>query len=135
LSDWNHGNAHFLRGVVRELLARGHAVDVYEPALGWSLSHLLDEHGAAPVRRFRRQFPELHTHFYLAELLDLGRVLEGADAVIVHEWSDPVLIERLGAYRRRGGSFRLLLHDTHHRAVTAPEGFAALDWSGWDGVL
>ena len=24
VSDWNHGNAHFLRGVVRELLARGH---------------------------------------------------------------------------------------------------------------
>ena len=25
LSDWNHGNAHFLRGVATELLARGHA--------------------------------------------------------------------------------------------------------------
>ncbi|MGH8174867.1 MAG: glycosyltransferase, partial [Steroidobacter sp.] len=36
VSDWNHGNAHFLRGVVSELLARGHAVDVYEPENGWS---------------------------------------------------------------------------------------------------
>ena len=26
LSDWNHGNAHFLRGVCSELLARGRAV-------------------------------------------------------------------------------------------------------------
>ena len=24
VSDWNHGNAHFLRGVVAELLDRGH---------------------------------------------------------------------------------------------------------------
>ena len=23
LSDWNHGNAHFLRGIVRELIAIG----------------------------------------------------------------------------------------------------------------
>ena len=26
LSDWNHGNAHFLRGVATELAARGHDV-------------------------------------------------------------------------------------------------------------
>ena len=25
-SCWNHGNAHFLRGVLRELIARGHDV-------------------------------------------------------------------------------------------------------------
>ena len=41
ISDWNHGNAHFLRGVVRELLALGHTVEVYEPASGWSLQNLL----------------------------------------------------------------------------------------------
>ncbi len=32
VSDWNHGNAHFLRGVASELIARGHEVVVYEPA-------------------------------------------------------------------------------------------------------
>jgi len=26
VSDWNHGNAHFLRGVVTELLRREHEV-------------------------------------------------------------------------------------------------------------
>ena len=31
VSDWNHGNAHFLRGICGELLARGHEVQVYEP--------------------------------------------------------------------------------------------------------
>src|ERR671938_432916 len=40
LSDWNHGNAHFLRGVAWELTGRGHTVDVLEPADGWSLTHL-----------------------------------------------------------------------------------------------
>ena len=34
-SCWNHGNAHFLRGVLRELMASGHAVVAYEP--GWGL--------------------------------------------------------------------------------------------------
>jgi hypothetical protein len=31
MSDWNHGNAHFLRGVVADLLDRGHDVRVFEP--------------------------------------------------------------------------------------------------------
>ena len=30
ISDWNHGNAHFLRGVVGELLVRGHQVAEFE---------------------------------------------------------------------------------------------------------
>ena len=25
-SDWNHGNAHFLRGIATELIERGHAL-------------------------------------------------------------------------------------------------------------
>ncbi len=35
-SCWNHGNAHFLRGVLRELQARGHDVRAFEPADSWS---------------------------------------------------------------------------------------------------
>src|SRR5665213_2664546 len=41
-SDWNNGNAHFLRGVATELQARGHRVRVFEPAEGWSRAKLLD---------------------------------------------------------------------------------------------
>jgi spore maturation protein CgeB len=40
LSCWNHGNAHFLRGVLRELIARGHDVVAYEPAKSWSMENL-----------------------------------------------------------------------------------------------
>lgn len=74
VSDWNHGNAHFLRGVVRDLIRRGHAVDVYEPHDGWSLP-------------------------------------------------------------TGGGRFRLFFHDSHHRAVTAPEAMARYDLRHYDGVL
>jgi hypothetical protein len=41
VSDWNHGNAHFLRGVLRELGARGHGVRVSEPRGGWSRANLV----------------------------------------------------------------------------------------------
>ena len=31
LSDWNHGSANFLRGIVGELVGRGHQVTTYDP--------------------------------------------------------------------------------------------------------
>ncbi|MER3401456.1 MAG: glycosyltransferase, partial [Thermoflexus sp.] len=43
LSDWNHGNAHFLRGIATELIARGHTVRVFEPENAWSMEHLVRE--------------------------------------------------------------------------------------------
>ena len=41
ISDWNHGNAHFLRGVTTELIARGHDVRVMEPQDSWSAQNLV----------------------------------------------------------------------------------------------
>ncbi len=41
LSDWNHGNAHFLRGIVQELKVRGHEVLVFEPENAWSRQNLI----------------------------------------------------------------------------------------------
>ena len=70
ISDWNHGNAHFLRGIVSELLHRGHAVDVYEPASGWSLTNLLEEGGEAAVDDFHATFPELRSTFFDVTTLD-----------------------------------------------------------------
>ncbi len=51
VSDWNNGNAHFLRGIVTELQARGHTVTVYEPQDGWSLANLRQTMAAHPLRR------------------------------------------------------------------------------------
>ncbi|WP_119300739.1 CgeB family protein [Dongia deserti] len=135
ISDWNHGNAHFLRGVVRELLAAGHDVAVYEPDGGWSLQNLLREHGPHAAEAFRRAFPQLRSTVYDLETLDLDRALEGADVVIAHEWNPPELIARLNRKRASGAKFRLLFHDTHHRAVTKSREMAAYDLSAFDGVL
>ncbi len=47
LSDWNHGNAHFLRGVATELISRGHDICVFEPENSWSFTNLLAEYGTS----------------------------------------------------------------------------------------
>ena len=103
LSDWNHGNAHFLRGVTSELLARGHEVVVYEPRDSWSLANLLAEHGPEPIQRFRAAYPHLASRRYRLSTLDLERATDRADLVIVHEWNDHELVRRLGRIRREGG--------------------------------
>jgi spore maturation protein CgeB len=134
LSDWNHGNAHFLRGVASELVACGHRVEVYEPKDGWSLTNLLTEEGEACVQDFSRTYPELKTHFYSLDTIDLDRALQGADVAIVHEWNDPELVRRVGEHARYARC-RVFFHDTHHRSVTEPRAMQALDLRHYCGVL
>jgi len=135
-SDWNHGNAHFLRGVCRALQERGHRVTVYEPRDGWSRTRLLaEEHGEAEIRGFHCVYPDLASRLYDLETLDLDSALDSAGLVLVHEWNPPELVRRLGEHRKRHGSYRLLFHDTHHRSVSEPASLAAYDLEGYDGVL
>ena len=140
ISDWNHGNAHFLRGIASELLARGHEVEVYEPRDSWSVQNLIAEHGLEPLSEFQKAYPQLTSHRY--EFNDcrgghggppLQNILRSAQLVIVHEWNEPELIEHIGEYRRRNGNFVLLFHDTHHRMA----GHESLPFSlkNYDGVL
>ncbi|WP_437587399.1 CgeB family protein [Sorangium sp. So ce1000] len=134
LSDWNHGNAHFLRGVVTELAERGHEVRAFEPRDAWSLQNLVADHGEAPLREVREIYPRVDPIRYDLASLDLDEALEGASLVIVHEWSEPELVARVGAHRARA-SYRLLFHDTHHRSVTDPGTMARYDLARYDGVL
>ncbi|MGD9765039.1 MAG: glycosyltransferase [Candidatus Binatia bacterium] len=135
-SDWNHGNAHFLRGIATELQRRGHRVAVLEPRLGWSATQLAAEHGSDALRVYERAYPNLSSECYDLSTLDLGPVLDGADLVLVHEWNEPELVARIGAHRPRGGRrYRLFFHDTHHRAVTDPGTMAAYDLREYDAVL
>ncbi len=135
VSDWNHGNAHFLRGVVGELQARGCEVAVHEPVDGWSRANLVAEHGTGPIRAFHAAFPGQRSTPYELETLDLDAALDGADLVLVHEWNEPELVARVGAHRAVNGGYTLLFHDTHHRAVTAPEEMKRYDLRHYDGVL
>jgi spore maturation protein CgeB len=133
-SCWNHGNAHFLRGVLRELIALGHEVRAYEPAGAWSLENLLTDHGPAGLDPYRNAYPEL-TSSAIDPAEDPAPLVDGADLVIVHEWNEPALVAAIGRLRSRGARFTLLFHDTHHRAVSEPEAMRAFDLTGYDGVL
>lgn len=135
LSDWNHGNAHFLRGVALELLDRWHEVKVYEPHDAWSLKNLIAERGEDALRDFSEAYPALKSVRYRLDQLDLDEALDGADLVIVHEWNDHELVRRVGRHRAQAGNYRLLFHDTHHRSITDADGIAAYDLSSYDGVL
>jgi spore maturation protein CgeB len=134
VSCWNHGNAHFIRGLLRELARRGHEVVAFEPADGWSRRNLVRDYGIAPLVRFSARFPELIPRQY-GERPDVPAMLDGADLVIVHEWTDPELVREIGDVRKRSSEFLLLFHDTHHRAVSDAAAFGAFDLSGYDGVL
>lgn len=139
ISDWNHGNAHFLRGIASELQSRGHRVDVYEPRDAWSVENLVAERGEQALDAYRQAYPTLTSHRYDLAALDLDEVLDGADLVLVHEWSDHALVARIGAHRAKAGAppagYRLLFHDTHHRAVTRRDEMASYDLRHYDGVL
>lgn len=138
-SDWNNGNAHFLRGLVREMGNLGHTVTVYEPVANWSAENLRTEpRGEASLQQFQATYPDVNVRLYdqadpaLEE--ELRRALHGVDVVIVHEWNERVLIDLVLGLRAESG-FRALFHDTHHRASSSPESIRALRVDEFDGVL
>jgi spore maturation protein CgeB len=135
LSDWNHGNAHFLRGLSLELLARGVDVQVYEPADAWSAQSLLGEAGPQAFEGFARAYPELRSSRYDEQQLDLGEALAGADIVLVHEWNSPELVRRIGEHHAEHPDYLLFFHDTHHRSVTAADDMRRYDLTRYDAVL
>jgi len=125
-SCWNHGNAHFLRGVVRELRAAGHEVDVWEPEAGWSRTNLVRERGADVAAELGTLFPSRS----YGRGLDVAAAVASADVALVHEWNEPWLVAAVGA-----SGVPALFHDTHHRAVTRPAEMERYDLSGYAGVL
>jgi len=144
-SDWNHGNAHFLRGLVRALQGLGHRVTFYEARRNWSLDNLRRDHGDAPLIEFTARFPDIVMELYRPGLLQepaalrawLGETLAGVDVAIVHEWNEPDLVHAVGELRRSGqlpGS-RVYFHDTHYRAYSEPEVMRALRLEHYDGIL
>ena len=136
-SDWNHGNAHFLRGLADELRKLGHEVRCYEPENAWSYVNLLKEPLAEEsLREFRNAFPDLSWSTYSPDDLGpfLDHELQDADVVVVHEWNSPQLVSAILAAKERH-SFRALFHDTHHRAYTRPKEIGQFRIPDFDGVL
>lgn len=142
VADWDHDNAHFLRGIVSELLTRGHQVQVFEPADGRSRVNLLANHGPHALEQFHAAYPGLESQTYDCETLNTEQIAEASDVIIVHELNDPWLIKGFGELRNRvqKGSnsdlnFLLLFHDTHHRVVSEPEWIESFKLEYYDGVL
>ena len=140
VSDWNHGNAHFLRGLARALVRMGHGLRCYEQLGSWSLTNLIRSEGEkaiAAIDDFRRQYSDLDVRFFEltgAQREELKNELRDADVVLVHEWNEPALVNIILELKQELG-FRTLFHDTHHRAYTQPAAILRTNIHLFDGVL
>src|SRR5437764_988677 len=113
ISDWNHGNAHFLRGLVQELMRMGHPVRCYEERGSWSVSSLMSNEGLLAqeaMRQFWSAFPQLDVRFYSVDeglRSFLAEELRGTHIVVLHEWNRPELVNTVLSLKRTLG-FRVL---------------------------
>lgn len=138
-SDWNNGNAHFLRGLMRALRSLGCETSVFEPAHGWSIDHLREEPcGNDSIRKFHALYGDLTISTYSEqEAPDTSywrTTLQDLQIVILHEWNPPALAAMLLGLREELG-FGLLFHDTHHRASSSPDQIRVFGTDRFDGVL
>jgi spore maturation protein CgeB len=141
VSDWNHGNAHFLRGLMRELVRLGHRVRCYEELSSWSLANLMKHEGARAIEaidNFRSAYPELDIRFYKSGDESFQQFLEDelkeTHVVLLHEWNEPQVVNRVLALKQKFG-FLTLLHDSHHRAHTRAAEILKFHLHLLDGVL
>jgi spore maturation protein CgeB len=141
VSDWNHGNAHFLRGLARSLVRLGHQVSCYEELGAWSMANLVEcegEQAIATIDQFRAAYPELNIRFFQSTHPGFRRFLmqelKASDLVLLHEWNDPLVVNSV--LELKGSlSFVALLYDTHHRAHTRPGEILQFHLHRLDGVL
>jgi spore maturation protein CgeB len=141
ISDWNHGNAHFLRGLMRELVRMGHRVRCYEELGSWSLTNLVQQEGERAIHSidgFRAAYPELDIRFYKPTDAYFSGFLEselqGTDVVLLHEWNQPAVVNAILGLKKKLG-FISLFHDSHHRAYTRAGEILKFHLHLVDGVL
>ncbi|HZU29513.1 MAG TPA: glycosyltransferase [Candidatus Angelobacter sp.] len=141
VSDWNHGNAHFLRGLMRELVRMGHQVRCYEELGSWSLTNLMKNEGERAIEAidaFRNIYPELDIRFYESASDQFPQFLENelkeTHVVLLHEWNDPQVVNQVLALKKKFG-FIALFHDSHHRAYTRAGEILQFHLHLVDGVL
>ena len=135
VSDWNHGNAHFLRGILTELAVRGYDIESLEPEDSWSRQNLEREFGPGFIQEFERRYPQIRWRTYNLRTEMVEDLIGDADIAIVHEWNAPDLVAKIGEYRGRNSNLRIFFHDTHHRAVTASHEIRVNDLTAYDGIL
>jgi spore maturation protein CgeB len=138
-SDWNNGNAHFLRGLLRALGKLGHRPVIFEPCREWSIRNLRSESSAEEaLTQFAIEYSDLDIRLYDIESSGhrgiLRQALEECEVVILHEWNPPIMARTLLALREEIG-YKLLFHDTHHRAFSSLSQIRDLCIDQFDGVI
>ncbi len=136
-SDWNNGNAHFLRGLMRAMARSGHTVSVFEPECEWSIDNLrMEVDGERSLATFLDVYAEIDIQTYTTEQsTESWRVrLHGVEVVVLHEWNSPQLAKLLLELRETVG-YKLLFHDTHHRASSSPEQMEEFGLPRFDGII
>src|SRR5258708_4341912 len=109
VSDWNHGNAHFLRGLAKSLMKMGHRVRGYEELGAWSLTNLVKQEQECSIEAFdafRRGFKSLPIQFFRNDAGPAGYLeseLRGADVILVHEWNEPAVVNAILALKDKLG--------------------------------
>ena len=118
-------------------LSLGCLVSIFEPAQGWSIDHLRDEpQGEHSIRSFHAVYPDLSVIAFDNHADADPDFLRGEPAAML-TWSScmngtrPQLAAIAAELREKLG-FRLLFHDTHHRASSSPDQIRAF---GTDGLM
>lgn len=134
-SDWNNGNAHFLRGIAREFQESGHTFTIYEEKDSWSLQGLVSNYGSEYIQSFQKFFPHINVKQYNHEELNIDQLLRNVEVVIIHEWNSIELISKICFYKLNHPNFLLFFHDTHHRSLTNPNQLPTDYFKHFDGAL
>ena len=121
LSDWRNSDAHFLRGAARELVERGHDVELYEPDGNPYLANLSKQYGQNPIARLKHSYPSLKFNTYNLTTLEIDKITEKADLVIVGDYNHCELIEKFPAKNFR--NYNLVLHLLHSKTCRNMENY------------
>jgi spore maturation protein CgeB len=135
VSDWNHGNAHFLRGILTEFAMRGYDVESLEPEDSWSRTNLEQAHGPEFIGEFEARYPSIRWRTYNLQRDRVEDLIGDGDIALVHEWNTPEVVAEIGSYRRRNQNLRVFFHDTHHRAITASHEMKMNQLADYDAIL
>jgi hypothetical protein len=135
LADYNFGCAHFLRGLIRELLDLGHDAQVFCPADSWVAERSCALGGDAVLDEARALYPAVPTVSFEPGFAGLESHLATLDAVVVNEWIDDAIARRIGEHGAARGGPVTLYYDTHHRVVTAADELRAIRLDRYAMVL
>ena len=122
---------------MRAMTQLGHDLTVFEPESEWSIDNLRTEpRGKQSLEKFARTYADINLQTYPGEEScgEWRERLHDKDLVILHEWNTPALAQHLLTLRDELG-FRLLFHDTHHRASSSPDQIQRYGLDRFDGVL